>query len=73
MPTPLQKDLQRELARENLIVRFSPEGIYTREKRTRTWWGPIAWSKVHWFCQQVQVREAIAEKEEKKALRRATR
>jgi hypothetical protein len=73
MPTLLQKQIHRELAREGLIVRVSPEGIYTREKRSRRWWGPIPWSKVHWQCQQVQVHEAIADQDAKKALRRATR
>lgn len=73
MPTKLEKDVLREVPRDELIVRITPEGIYTREKRTRRWWGPIAWNKVHWQCQQVQVHEAIAEKETRKLVRRTTR
>jgi len=73
MPTPLKKALLRELDREDLVVRLTPEGIYTRPKRTRMWWGPIPWTKVHWQCQQVQVQQAIAEKEDRKTMRRALR
>jgi hypothetical protein len=73
MPTKLEKDVFRELPRDELIVRIAPEGIYTRPKRTRQWWGPIPWNKVHWQCQQVQVHEAIAERAERKLMRRVTR
>lgn len=76
MPTPLDKDLLRELPREDQVVRLTPEGVYMREKGKRTWFGPLAWSKIFWDCVNVQVAERINEKAEKRTerkLRRLTR
>jgi hypothetical protein len=69
MPTTLDKDLLRHLPREDLTVRVAPEGIYLREKHKRHWWGPLTWSRALWYCQQVQVNDAI----EAKAARKVTR
>jgi hypothetical protein len=73
MPTRLDKAILREVPRNELIVRIAPEGIYTRSKRSRTWWGPIAWNMVNWQCQKVQIDAILKEKAEQKAARKATR
>lgn len=70
MATSLTKPLSRKLEREQLIVRITPEGIYTREPKKRTWWGPVAWSKVHRTCQMVQVNEAIETKRRRRKVGR---
>lgn len=71
MTTTLTKELRRALPREGLVVKFTPEGIYTREAGKRTWWGPTPWGKVHWSCQKVQIDQAVAEKKTRR--RRTTR
>ncbi len=66
MTTELTRTITRRLPREQLVVRITPEGIYTREPRKRTWWGPIAWSAVDWGAKKIQIQAA----QEAKAARR---
>jgi hypothetical protein len=73
MSTSLTKPVVRRLEREDLIIKITPEGVYTKAPRSRKWYGPVGWGLVHWKAQMVQVNEAIAEKEEKRVLRKVSR
>lgn len=73
MATPLTKPLQRVLEREGLVVKFTPEGVYTRQAGKRTWFGPTSWGKIHWSCQMIQVNERLEEKRVRKITRKVSR
>lgn len=73
MPTKLDKPLTREVPRDDLIMKFAPEGVYAREKGKRSWYGPISWTKVYYQCVQVQVNDNLAARAEKKRERKVLR
>lgn len=70
MPTVLAKQVIRKLDREDLVVRITPEGLYTREPRRRTWWGPVPWKALHWNCQKIQIDAIVNERLAKRKGRR---
>lgn len=69
MATVLAKQVVRKLEREDLVVRITPEGLYTREPRRRTWWGPVPWKAVHWSCQKIQIDALVQERLAKRKAR----
>lgn len=73
MATSLSKPLQRQLEREQLVIKITPEGIYTRQAGKRTWFGPLAWGKIHYSCQLVQANALMEERRVRKIVRKVSR
>jgi hypothetical protein len=67
--TTLTKAVRRTLLDRDVVVEMTPQGIRMREKRRRSWYGPISWGRL--FVQLARL-EADAKIAARKAARRAT-
>lgn len=71
MPTPLRKPVVREVELEDgrtLVVTMSRAGISTREKFSRTEFGPVSYEAIESVGAKIEAREIRKEKaREKKA------
>lgn len=72
MATTLTKPVSRLIARDNLIVTLTEEGIYVREPRKRTSYGPLSYTAIQYYAAKAMANEAMQVKAEQKAVRSAT-
>lgn len=67
MATFLKSAIEREVrdsAGKPLVVRLTPEGVYTKLKGTRTWYGPIGYGAL--FVRGAEMK-ALAEMKPRKS------
>ena len=48
------------------VARITPEGVYIREKRKRTEYGPISWGLILLRGGEMRAREILAERQAKR-------
>ncbi len=70
MPTHLTKPVSRHVARANLIVTLTDEGVYVREPRKRTTYGPLSYSAIQYYAAK-QMSEAAREEKARTAVLRS--
>lgn len=71
--TILEKAVRRQLADRDLVVEMTREGIRTREKGRRTWYGPFPWGKLHLTLARMTADQRVAERKAERRARRGAR
>lgn len=74
--TTLERRLRRLVQASDgreLVVDIAPEGVYIRERGTRTPYGPVPWGWIHDRAARLTAEKARSEREEKKETRKVTR
>ena len=66
MPTNLTKPVSRHVARANLKVTLTAEGVNVREPRKRTTYGPLSYSAILYYAAK-QMAEAVREEKARTA------
>lgn len=72
MATTLTKPVARLIPRANLIVTLTEEGVYVREPRKRTNYGPLAYSAIQYYAAKAMADAQRAEKDNEKAIKAAS-
>lgn len=76
MATKIKGKIDREVHTRtygDMIARFTPEGVYMKEKGRRTWVGPTGYGVVYeWAC-RASANEAARAKKEERALKKVSR
>lgn len=80
MPQMTKLNLGSKVQREvwtshfgDLVVKMTSEGIYTREKGKRTWYGPVSYNHVHMAGAKLAVEEKRRERRMGRSMRKAIR